>query len=89
MMDINNEKDIITIKDDAGNVQEVTVEGIFEMKGNTYTLLSSKDGEFIMQVEQQGDDQYLVGVKDPKERSAIIDAYYLAINADEQDHQQW
>jgi hypothetical protein len=49
------------------------------MEDQTYALLQSDGETLVMRVEDEGDDQYLVGLSDSKERESILDAYQIAL----------
>ena len=86
-------RDKITIEDDEGNVEDYNVEALFDMDENSYALLRSNEETLLMRIEENEDEQYLVGITDPIERESILDAYQIAVDANpadtnDQDHLQ-
>ncbi|MDZ5473849.1 DUF1292 domain-containing protein [Bacillus sp. 31A1R] len=75
-----NIRDYITIEDENGNEKEYSIEALFDMEDNSYALLKSMDETILMKIEEEGDEQYLVGITDPEEKSSILDAYEIAID---------
>ncbi|WP_100408052.1 DUF1292 domain-containing protein [Bacillus solitudinis] len=75
--------DQITIVDDTGLEQDFLVEALFEMKGQSYALLSAEEDMLLMRVEvEQDNEQYLVDVSE-QEIENILAAYEIALDADE------
>jgi hypothetical protein len=72
-------RDFITIEDDEGNHKDFAVEALFDMEGESYALLKAKDRTIIMKIEGEEGDQDLVGISDPMESEAILDAYQIAV----------
>jgi hypothetical protein len=68
-------RDYVTIEDDKGNRKEYAVEALFDMKNESYALLAAEDETIVMRVE----GEYLVGIDDPLESEAILDAYQIAV----------
>jgi hypothetical protein len=75
----NEPRDYVTIEDDRGNQKEFAVEALFDMEDKSYALLRSEDETIVMRVEGEEGDQYLVGITDPEESEAILDAYQIAV----------
>ncbi|RFU66351.1 DUF1292 domain-containing protein [Peribacillus saganii] len=84
-MDKLKERDIIAIQNEQGEESEYAVEALFEMNEGSYALLSSGEDSFLMRVESEGDQQYLVNIDDPDEKESLLDAYLLASTADYDD----
>lgn len=72
-------RDYITIEDGKGNRKEFAVEALFDMEEESYALLAAEDETIVMKVEGEEGNQYLVGVSDPMESEAILDAYQIAV----------
>lgn len=64
-----------------GIVKQFEVEALFEMNGESYAMLRNEDGTVLMKVEEQGNDQFLVGLESEKEKSQLLDAYQIAVDA--------
>jgi uncharacterized protein YrzB (UPF0473 family) len=75
----NEPRDYITIEDEQGNQKEFAVEALFDMEDESYALLRSEDETIVMRVEGEEGEQYLVGITDPEESEAILDAYQIAV----------
>lgn len=75
-------KDEITIEDDEGVRKEYHVDALFDMADDSYALLSAEDETILMRIEENEEDQHLVGVTNPEEKASILSAYALAIEAD-------
>jgi uncharacterized protein YrzB (UPF0473 family) len=75
----NEPRDYITIEDEQGNQKEFAVEALFDMEDKSYALLRSEDETIVMRVEGEEGEQYLVGITDPEESEAILDAYQIAV----------
>lgn len=73
-------RDHITVEDENGQEREYAVEALFDMGDQSYALLKAMDETILMRIEDEGDQQYLVGVTDPSERDSILDAYQIAVN---------
>jgi hypothetical protein len=80
-MSHDEQRDFVTIEDEYGIEKQYAVEALFEMEGNSYALLRANDETILMRVEDDGDEQYLVGLSDPEERESILDAYQIAVEA--------
>ena len=72
-------RDYITIEDDVGNRKEFAVEALFDMEDESYALLAAEDETIVMKIEGEEGNQYLVGISDPLESEAILDAYQIAV----------
>jgi len=72
-------RDYITIEDVKGNRKEFAVEALFDMEEESYALLAGEDETIVMKVEGEVGKQYLVGISDPTESEAILDAYQIAV----------
>jgi uncharacterized protein YrzB (UPF0473 family) len=73
------ERDYITIEDKDGNKREFSVEGIIHQGEKTYALLKGDTDTVLMKVEDEGDEQYLVGIEDKEEVDTILSAYEIAV----------
>jgi len=80
-MNHDEQRDFVTIEDEYGIEKQYAVEALFEMEGNSYALLRANGETILMRVEDDGDEQYLVGLSDPEERKSILDAYQIAVEA--------
>lgn len=76
----NNIRDYISVEDENGMVKEYAVEALFDMENQSYALLNSDDETLLMRVEEEGDEQYLVGITNPLEKTSILDAYQIAVD---------
>ncbi|MEH7307752.1 DUF1292 domain-containing protein [Neobacillus drentensis] len=72
-------RDIITIEDDQGNLKDYAVEALFDMEDESYALLKAEDETIVMKIEGEEGNQDLVGINDPSESEAILDAYQIAV----------
>lgn len=72
-------RDYITVEDEAGNRKEYAIEALFDMEDESYALLKAEDETIVMKVEGDEGDQYLVGISNPTESQAILDAYQIAV----------
>jgi uncharacterized protein YrzB (UPF0473 family) len=72
-------RDYITVEDEKGNQKEYAVEALFDMEEDSYALLAAADETIVMKVEGEEGDQYLVGIQNPVESQAILDAYQIAV----------
>lgn len=74
-------RDIITIEDENGNQEEYSVEALFEMKGHSYAMLKSDNTNhtIVMKVEEEGNEQYLVSIRNEEVHDSILDAYEIAV----------
>lgn len=80
-MDRDSIRDLVTLSDELGNQKQYEVEALFEMNGESYALLRDHEDTFIMRVEEQGGEQYLVGVDNDKEKTNLLHAYQVAVEA--------
>ena len=72
-------RDYITVEDVKGNRKEFAVEALFDMEEDSYALLAGEDETIVMKVEGEEGNQYLVGISDPAESEALLDAYQIAV----------
>jgi uncharacterized protein YrzB (UPF0473 family) len=72
-------RDYITIEDEEGKRKEFAVEALFDMEEESYALLAAEDETIVMKVEGEEGNQYLVGITNPSESQAILDAYQIAV----------
>ncbi|WP_078553576.1 DUF1292 domain-containing protein [Bacillus alkalicellulosilyticus] len=84
-MEENNRRDQITIEDENGMERQYSIEALFDMENQSYALLSGNDETLVMRLEEEQGKQYLVGISDPEERDAILSAYEIAIEADNEN----
>lgn len=80
-MERDSIRDLVTVEDDQGNLLSYEVEALFEMRGESYALLRSNEETVLMRVEEDGKEQYLVGLSDEADKDAILDAYQVAVDA--------
>ncbi|GAE25144.1 hypothetical protein JCM9140_1121 [Halalkalibacter wakoensis JCM 9140] len=78
-------RDHITIEDENGEIKDYSVEALFDMEDQSYALLTSNEDTLLMRVEEEEDEQYLVGITDPEERESILHAYEIAVEANPAD----
>lgn len=76
---LDDNRDYITIEDEKGNRKDYAVEALFDMKEESYVLLKAADETIVMKVEADEGDQYLMGISDPLESEAILEAYEIAV----------
>ena len=74
-----DDRDYITIEDENGHRKDYAVEALFDMEEEYYTLLKAEDETIVMKVEGEEGNQYLLGISDPSESEAILDAYQIAV----------
>ncbi|HZG72129.1 MAG TPA: DUF1292 domain-containing protein [Chondromyces sp.] len=72
-------RDYITVEDEKGNRKDYAVEALFDIEDESFALLKSEDETIVMKVEEDEDDQYLVGISDPSKSEAILNAYEIAV----------
>ncbi|MCM3160025.1 DUF1292 domain-containing protein [Metabacillus litoralis] len=87
-MSLEEERDIITVEDEYGKERTFSVEALLAVEAETYALLTSNennDDPIIMQVLDEKDGQYLVGVTDPIKKNIVLDAYEIAVDANPAD----
>ena len=75
----DEDRDYITVEDEKGNRKDYSVEALFDMEEESYALLKAEDETIVMKVEGDEGDQYLLGISDPLESEAILDAYEIAV----------
>ncbi|WP_113930429.1 DUF1292 domain-containing protein [Bacillus sp. P14.5] len=78
-------RDMVTVEDENGQREDYTVEALFEMKGVSYAMLKSDQSNhtIVMKVEEEGNDQYLVSIKNEEDVDSILDAYQVAVEGTE------
>lgn len=74
-------RDLVTVTDDRGKERQFEVEALFEINGESYAMLRDEEGTVLMRVEEQGGDQFLVGLESDMEKSDLLDAYQIAVDA--------
>ncbi|GAM13475.1 DUF1292 domain-containing protein [Mesobacillus selenatarsenatis] len=74
-------RDLVTVTDDRGKERQFEVEALFEMNGESFAMLRDEDGTVLMRVEEEGGDQFLVGIESDLEKSDLLDAYQIAVDA--------
>ncbi len=79
MMKRDEPRDFITIEDNQGNLKDYAVEALFDMEDESYALLKAEDETIVMKIEGEEGNQDLVGINDPSESEAILDAYQIAV----------
>ncbi len=82
------ERDVITVQDEYGEEKQFSVEALLSIKTETYALLTPKEkieDTYIMQVKDEEDGQYLIGINDPTKTSMVLDAYEIAVDANPAD----
>ncbi|HWO76721.1 MAG TPA: DUF1292 domain-containing protein [Bacillus sp. (in: firmicutes)] len=81
-MRYDDERDIVIIEDENGQEKEYAVEALFDMEDQLYALLRGENDETLLfRVEDEGDEQYVVGITDPNIKESILDAYQIAVKA--------
>ena len=80
-MDRDTIRDLVVVEDGNGQELSYEVEALFEMKGESFALLRSDAETILMRVEEEGDEQYLVGVSNQIDKDSILDAYQVAVDA--------
>lgn len=80
-MDQDPVRDMVTIEDESGNELQYGVEALFDMEGASYALLHSEEDTILMRVEEDGEEQFLVGITNEDEKEAILVAYQIAVDA--------
>ncbi|RID83655.1 DUF1292 domain-containing protein [Peribacillus asahii] len=75
----DNHRDYITVEDEKGNRKDYALEALFDMKEESYALLKGEEETIVMKVEGEEGNQYLLGISDPLESEAILDAYQIAV----------
>jgi hypothetical protein len=74
-------RDLVTVTDDRGKERQFEVEALFDMNGESYAMLRDEEGTVIMRVEEEGGNQYLVGLESDLEKTDLLDAYQIAVDA--------
>jgi uncharacterized protein YrzB (UPF0473 family) len=72
-MDNDSVRDLVTVRDEMGNERQFEVEALFEMNGLSYAMLREGEETVVMKVEDQGEDQFLVGLESEGEKSNLLD----------------
>lgn len=80
-MDTPEERDTVTVEDENGDEKEYAIEALFDMDNHMYALLRDQSDTIVMKVEDEGDEQFLVGIDNPSEMESILDAYQIAVEA--------
>ncbi|RSD25442.1 DUF1292 domain-containing protein [Mesobacillus subterraneus] len=80
-MEHDSIRDLVTVTDEQGNEKHYEVEALFEMNGDSYAMLRGEEGTLLMKVEEQGDQQFLVGLSSELEKANLLDAYQIAVDA--------
>ncbi|KKI94084.1 hypothetical protein WQ54_00660 [Bacillus sp. SA1-12] len=81
-------RDVISVEDENGIEMQFSVEALLTMEECTYALLRAKNdltNAILMQVENEDDGQYLVGIDDPQKTKLLLDAYEIAVDANPAD----
>ncbi|MGJ7922857.1 DUF1292 domain-containing protein [Neobacillus sp. LXY-4] len=87
-MNQKDQRDYITIEDEDGEEKQFAVEALFDMEDKTYAFLRSvknKNDLYVMQVQDDEDGQFLVSIKDDREKDMVLDAYEIAVDANPAD----
>lgn len=82
------ERDLITVLDEYKQEKQLSVEALLVINSETFALLTPKEDFsviFVMQVKDEKDAQYLIGIDDPAMTSMVLDAYEIAIDANPAD----
>jgi hypothetical protein len=74
-------RDLVTVTDGNGKERQFEVEALFEMNRESYAMLRDDEGTVLMRVEEQGGNQFLVGLESELEKSDLLDAYQIAVEA--------
>jgi len=80
-MENDSIRDLVTVADDQGIQRQFEVEALFEMNGESFAMLRDQKGTVLMRVEEQNGQQFLVGLDDEIEKSNLLDAYHIAVDA--------
>lgn len=80
-MESDSIRDLVTVVDDMGIQRQFEVEALFEMNGESFAMLRNQEGTVLMRVEEQNGQQFLVGLNDEIEKSNLLDAYQIAVDA--------
>ncbi|MGG3798806.1 DUF1292 domain-containing protein [Metabacillus fastidiosus] len=85
---METERDYIMVEDEDGTEKQFAVEALFDIEDKTYAFLRSeedKEDTIVMEVEDDENGQYLIGIDDPEEINIVLDAYEVALHANKQD----
>ncbi|GEL76238.1 DUF1292 domain-containing protein [Tenuibacillus multivorans] len=82
-------RDVISIENEHGEEREMLVEALFDMEGESYALLKDDNETFLMRIENEGGEQYLVQIEDPEVKQSILDAYEIAVDAATGDNEDY
>lgn len=74
-------RDLVTVVDDHGKQLQYEVEALFEMNGESFALLRDHEDTVLMRVEEQDGEQFLVGLNNDIQKSQLLDAYQIAVDA--------
>lgn len=80
-MDHDSIRDLVIVTDDQGREKQFEVEALFEMNGESFAMLRNDEGTVLMRVEEQEGDQFLVGLNNELDKSNLLDAYQIAVDA--------
>ncbi|WP_462410864.1 DUF1292 domain-containing protein [Neobacillus sp. Marseille-QA0830] len=72
-------RDYITVEDEHGNRIEYAIEALFDMEEESYALLKNEKETIVMKIEDEEGSQYLIGINNPIETEAVLDAYQIAV----------
>ncbi|MBD8071050.1 DUF1292 domain-containing protein [Bacillus sp. PS06] len=74
-------RDTITVEDENGVIRDYRIEALFDMEEDSYALLRDGEETLLMRIEDEDEEQYLVGIEDLQEKNSILDAYQIAVEA--------
>ncbi|MCM3664923.1 DUF1292 domain-containing protein [Mesobacillus subterraneus] len=80
-MENDSIRDLVTVLDEKGNQRQYEVEALFEMNGETFAMLRDQEGTVLMRVEDQDGQQFLVGLNNEMDKSNLLNAYQIAVDA--------
>ncbi|TFB24104.1 DUF1292 domain-containing protein [Filobacillus milosensis] len=86
---VDDNKDIITIRDEIGDERDLIVEALFDMEEESYALLKDVNDTFLMRIDYEGDEQILVPIEDAEIRDSILEAYEIALDATPGDNEDF
>ncbi|WP_323740399.1 DUF1292 domain-containing protein [Filobacillus milosensis] len=86
---MDDNKDIITIRDEIGDERDLIVEALFDMEEESYALLKDVNDTFLMRIDYEGDEQILVPIEDAEIRDSILEAYEIALDATPGDNEDF
>jgi hypothetical protein len=72
-------RDSITVTDESGIEIEYFVEALFDVDDESYALIQKEDEMFLMKIEEENGEQFLIGVSNESRSEDIIDAYHIAV----------